>query len=171
MYFIDADHHFGHHRIIEYCNRPFKNVSEMDSEIIRRHNEVVGSDDIVIHAGDFSLVKDARFVHEKYVSKLNGKNMFLKGSHDYWLQNRVGKIHEITIDGIFVVICHYAMRVWARSHYNSWHCYGHSHGNLESIGKSMDVGVDTHNFYPYSFEEIKNIMKSKPDNFNKIKER
>ena len=29
-----------------------------------------------------------------------------------------------------VVLCHYAMRVWDRSHYGSWHLYGHSHGNL-----------------------------------------
>ena len=47
------------------------------------------------------------------------------------------------------------MRVWNKSHYGSWELYGHSHGTLEPIGKQLDVGVDTNNFYPYSFEDIK----------------
>lgn len=30
----------------------------MDAEIIRRYNEIVGSQDVVIHAGDFTLAKN-----------------------------------------------------------------------------------------------------------------
>jgi hypothetical protein len=26
------------------------------------------------------------------------------------------------------VLCHYAMRVWNRSHHGAWHLYGHSQG-------------------------------------------
>ena len=63
------------------------------------------------------------------------------------------------------------MRVWARSHYNSIHLYGHSHGRLDGIGKSMDIGVDTNNFYPYSLDDILKIMKTKPDNPNIIKDK
>jgi hypothetical protein len=29
-----------------------------------------------------------------------------------------------------IVLCHYAMRVWNRSHHGAWHLYGHSRGNL-----------------------------------------
>jgi calcineurin-like phosphoesterase family protein len=58
------------------------------------------------------------------------------------------------------------MKVWAKSHYNSWQLFGHSHGKLEGVGKQMDIGVDTHNFYPYSLDEIRTIMKTKPDNSN-----
>jgi hypothetical protein len=57
---------------------------------------------------------------------LNGTNIFLKGSHDYWLKGT--KFHEIwegRIEKQYVVVCHYAMRTWARSHYNSWQLYGH----------------------------------------------
>jgi len=50
------------------------------------------------------------------------------------------------------------------ANYNSWQLYGHSHGRLKPIGKQMDVGVDTHNFYPYSVKEIVEEMKTKPDN-------
>jgi calcineurin-like phosphoesterase family protein len=138
----------------------------MNKEITKRHNEIVTSEDTVIHVGDFTLNQDA----EKYISQLNGHHIFLLGSHDRWLKNkRTIQIWEKLIEKHYVVVCHYAMRTWARSHYNSWNLYAHSHGKLPSIGKSLDIGVDTNNFYPYSFEQIKEIMKTKPDNPNIIK--
>jgi calcineurin-like phosphoesterase family protein len=54
-FFFTADEHYGHANIIIYCNRPFTSVDEMDAEIIRRHNEMIGPKDVVIHAGDFTL--------------------------------------------------------------------------------------------------------------------
>jgi len=37
-------------------------------------------------------------------------------------------------------------------------------GTLKGIGKSMDVGVDTNNLYPYHLDEIIEIMKNiKPE--------
>ena len=169
MYFFTADEHYGHQNIIKYTNRPFTSVEEMDEEIIKRHNEVVGKTDIVIHAGDFSLIRNREIVFKKYVNRLKGSHVFLKGSHDRWMNSSYHEIWDKTIDGIPIVVCHYAMRVWHRSHYNSWNLYGHSHGKLEPIGKQWDIGVDTNSFYPYSFVQIKEIMKDRPDNFNLVR--
>lgn len=141
----------------------------MNKTIISNHNEVVSRDDTTIHAGDFAWTKEKTEVYN-IVKKLNGKHIFLKGSHDRWMKNKNfhHEIWEKTIEGIFIVACHYAMRVWARSHYNSWHVYGHSHGHLKSQGKSYDVGVDCNDFYPVSFDKLKEIMKTKEDNFNLV---
>ena len=150
--------YYGHANIIKYCNRPFSSIEEMDEEIIKRHNEVAPSDGTVIHAGDFTLANVE--IANQYIKRLNGHHIFLRGSHDKWLKANT-RVHEIwcnKIEDLYVVICHYAMRVWARSHYNSILLFGHSHGKLEPIGKQLDIGVDLHNFYPYSFEEIKSIM-------------
>jgi len=173
QYWFSADHHFWHKNIIKYCNRPFSSVEEMNEELILRHNKVVKKEDTTIIAGDFCMTSDIQEVY-KIVQKLNGKIIILKGSHDRWMKKKHFRRHyheiwEKTIEGIKIVVCHYAMRTWAASHYNSYHLYGHSHGNLPSQGKSMDIGVDTNNFYPYSFNEIIEIMKNKPDNFNLIK--
>jgi RNA ligase (TIGR02306 family) len=46
-----------------------------------------------------------------------------------------------------------------KNEHGSIHLFGHSHGSLQGIGKSMDVGVDTHNLYPYHLDEILYIMK------------
>lgn len=167
MYYFTSDEHMAHRNIIKYCNRPFDSVEEMDTTIIHNHNEMVSKNDVVIHLGDFTLKKQKKEVYE-YIQQLNGTHMFLRGSHDRWLNKNHQMIWEKIIEGVFIVACHYAMRVWARSHYNSWHIYGHSHGQLESQGKSHDVGVDNNNFYPVSFDQLKEIMKDKPDNFNKV---
>lgn len=41
-YFI-ADMHFGHEDIISFSNRPFKNVLQMNNELIKLWNETVQS--------------------------------------------------------------------------------------------------------------------------------
>ncbi|KKL95432.1 hypothetical protein LCGC14_1854620, partial [marine sediment metagenome] len=67
-----------------------------------------------------------------------------------------------------ITLCHYAMRVWDKSHFNSWQLYGHSHGTLNGIGKQYDVGVDANNFLPVSFANLTELMEAKKDNFNYI---
>lgn len=168
-FWFTADEHYGHANIIDYCSRPFDDVEEMDNTIIDRHNSVVLSNDIVIHAGDFTLAK--KEIAEKYIMCLNGKHVFLQGSHDRFLPENALMIWEKEIEGQQVVVCHYAMRTWRKSHYNSWQLFGHSHGSLEPIGKQWDIGVDKNNFYPLSFEQIKEIMLKRPDNFNLVKNR
>ena len=61
------------------------------------------------------------------------------------------------------MLCHYAMRVWNRAHHGAWHLYGHSHGKLPEAptSLSMDVGVDTHDFRPWHFDEINLVMTEK----------
>jgi calcineurin-like phosphoesterase family protein len=164
MHFFTADEHYGHRNIIRYCRRPFSSVEEMDAELIRRHNEVVGEDDIVVHGGDFTL--RSLTAAQGYIKQLRGHHIFLRGSHDYWLKDPGDRVWEANIEGQHVVVCHYAMRVWPRSHFNSWQLYGHSHGNLEPLGKQWDIGVDNNNFRPVSFEQLREIMRERLDNFN-----
>jgi calcineurin-like phosphoesterase family protein len=143
-------------------------VEEMDKILIDNHNEIVTSKDTIIHAGDFTLKKKQEA--QNYVKRLNGNHIFLSGSHDYWLGKRYPvQILERTVEKQQIIVCHYCLRTWARSHYNSWHIYGHSHGTLEPIGKSWDVGVDNNDFYPIEFNELKKIMDSRPDNPNLIR--
>lgn len=167
MYFFTADEHYGHNNIIKYCNRPFQNVEEMDEAITNNHNKIVSKCDTTIHLGDFTLEKYE--VAQRYIKQLNGSHVFIRGSHDYWMNKNYHEIWEKTVSGCKIIGCHYAMRTWAASHYNSWHIYGHSHGCLHPEGKSWDVGVDNNEFYPVSFDNLKEIMNNRPDNFNLIK--
>ena len=162
MHFFTADQHYGHANIIRFCKRPFASVDEMDRELIRRHNEIVSEDDTVIHAGDFAF-RNARSP-QNYIDELAGNHIFVRGSHDRWMDETVREILELKIEKQILVVCHYALRTWPRSHYNSWQLHGHSHGTLEPEGKQWDVGVDNNDFYPVSFEAIREIMAGRPDN-------
>jgi calcineurin-like phosphoesterase family protein len=75
---------------------------------------------------------------------------------------------EIKEKGFHLVLCHYAMRVWPRSHYNSIQLHGHSHGHLLPIGRQWDVGVDNNNYHPVPFDQIIEIMSVREDNFNLV---
>ena len=176
MWFFTADEHYYHKNIIEYTGRPFKGIKDMHEVLINNHNDIVGDKDTTVHAGDFAFGSIGKV--RKVIKRLNGKHIFLKGSHDkaiHRLGNQDiidyrGRRLEFTLNNKFIVIDHYCLRTWARSHYNTWHLYGHSHGRLDPIGKSWDVGVDNNNFYPVSFDQITEIMKERPDNPNYIPE-
>ena len=189
MIYITADPHLQHSNIIRYCKRPWirpgdldtegnwvsdsiarSRCSEMDETIIVNWNSRVTSKDIIYIVGDLGF-GDLNNI----LRRLNGTKILILGSHDksalqypqYFA--KISPLMEIKIEEQPIILCHYAMRVWSKSHFNSWHLYGHSHGKLESQGKSFDVGVDSHDFFPWSFEEIKVKMATLPDNFNLIK--
>lgn len=164
MYWFMSDEHINHEKMLlpEYCNRAeimqVVNVEEMNRKIINNHNEVVEKNDIVIHAGDTCWCKTYQEAQEKYISKLNGNHIFIKGSHDRWLPSSAKCRWRKMLDGQFVVVDHYAGRTWERAHYGSWQLYGHWHSEQENIGLQYNICVDLNNFYPVSLDEVKEIM-------------
>ena len=92
--FIISDTHFCHKNIIKYSGRPFKTVEEMNDEMIKRWNNKVGKDDLVIHLGDFALGSKDEVGNIK--NKLNGNIILLKGSHDH---NTIREHPFLVIDG------------------------------------------------------------------------
>ena len=52
---VVSDTHFNHANIIQYCDRPFADVEQMNKELIKRWNNTVAKDDIVYQLGDFAF--------------------------------------------------------------------------------------------------------------------
>lgn len=78
--FITSDTHFSHARIIELAGRPFASAQEMDGELIRRWNETVGPDDVVLHLGDLALGPIAESL--PLTARLHGRRFLVPGNHD-----------------------------------------------------------------------------------------
>jgi calcineurin-like phosphoesterase family protein len=151
----------------------------MDQELIKRWNSVVGSCDLVYHLGDYAFSHNKEYLHTLR-ARLNGKIILIAGNHDRdkaLKESRIDTIYghtksagiktypmvRIDLAGQQIILCHYAMRVWDKSHWGIWHLYGHSHGSLPDDPRSLsyDVGVDKNNFTPLLFEEVKEIMSKK----------
>lgn len=75
---LTSDTHFGHSKIIEYTNRPFANVDEMNEALVNNWNKVVSPNDTVYHLGDVFFTKDGA----KHLRRLNGKKYLILGNHD-----------------------------------------------------------------------------------------
>ncbi|WP_390451247.1 metallophosphoesterase family protein, partial [Chryseobacterium sp. Alg-005] len=165
--FFTADHHFGHANIIKFSERPFESLEHMNEELIKRWNERIKENDTVYHLGDVSLGKPD-FTKE-ILDRLNGKIHLIKGNHEYsalrvqdrfeWIKDYAEiyiEDEEVKTGKQKITLLHYSMRTWNGSHRGSWQLYGHSHGTLpdDKMSLSLDVGVDCHNFYPVSYEEV-----------------
>jgi calcineurin-like phosphoesterase family protein len=170
MIYFTADLHLSHEKIISYCHRPFKSPKEMDDCIFSNFKDIVKKGDTLYILGDLSFDRGIGTAFLKMFKK--DQLRYILGNHDeafpkeYMLDycKTCTEIKDIKVEGQKITLCHYAMRTWRGSGHNTWQLYGHSHGKLEGKGKQFDVGVDTHNFKPYSFEEVKAIMETKDDN-------
>lgn len=78
--YMISDTHFNHKNIIDYCNRPFKDIDEMNNTIINNWNKIVKKDDIVYHLGDLFL--GSKFDLKDIVDRLNGTIYLIRGNHD-----------------------------------------------------------------------------------------
>lgn len=182
---VSADHHWGHQNIIKYVNRPFDGVREMNEIMIQRWQEVVGTNDTVYHLGDFTLGGVDQFL--KVALRLTGKKIYIiPGGHDRrWISQFEQTPHEIhqrfeilpllnhlKIDDQVIVMCHYPLYSWEKSHYGSLHLHGHCHGTIgctghsgdlqlppgEKVGQRVDIGVDCWDFYPVSLDRIQKVL-------------
>jgi calcineurin-like phosphoesterase family protein len=165
MIYFTSDTHFGHAKIIQYCNRPFSSVEEMDAEMIRRWNEVVTSSDTVIHLGDFAITgKDKT---REYRSRLNGRIILILGNHDRsqssMLNCGFNEAHKSIILGqnggdqgdYFLRHVPVLDDSWkAESACVRAHLCGHVHEKWKRIGDVINVGVDQWDFRPVTLKEL-----------------
>ena len=171
MIYFTADTHFGHTNIIKYCKRPFKNISEMDAELIKRWNMSVGPFDHVYHLGDFCWGKSPESVNF-YLTQLNGIIHFIDGNHDkrfvidvfkhsrkHRYEGQRCELRHLD-DFPLIVLEHYPLAIWNKSHYGSWHLFGHQHGTFEHVGAlAFDIGVDCFDYAPISIFDVQDKME------------
>jgi calcineurin-like phosphoesterase family protein len=165
--YVVSDTHFHHRRIIQYCDRPFESVQQMDAELISRWNATVAdSAATVYHLGDvgFGDLTQIR-------SQLLGQVHLIQGNHDCsatWntftfasRQNYLIVEHE----GLRVLLIHYpvhepdhARRKPTRTDWDVC-LYGHVHNRKqgwESHGEKwyLNCSVEVHNYAPVLLTDL-----------------
>lgn len=168
-----SDTHFGHENIIRFCNRPFKNAEEMNSELIRRWRETVPEDGIVFHLGDFA--HGSSRLWNDILCTLTGRKYLILGNHDMKSirQGFMSRFELVTqqmtirVGGQAIVLNHNPFLCYGGSYRDVWQLFGHVHsGPASNTGLDhprlkmlfplqYDVGVDNNSFRPVSFAEVK----------------
>ena len=172
MIYFTSDLHHRHKNILNICKstRPWETREEMTEALIEYHNDIVREEDTLYILGDFSFGK-AGFTLD-VLRAMAGKKVIVRGNHDEWLDKvtqeqlldaGVIEVRDLLcrkFDGKKIVMCHYSIRAWQDQGRGSLHIYGHSHGNLEGFGKSMDVGWDAWGRY-LLLEEVIDRLEAK----------
>lgn len=175
--FFISDTHFNHHKIIEYCNRPFGSVEEMNEALIANWNSVVQPNDHVFHLGDFAMGGVEEW--ESILNRLNGKIHLILGNHELITisQSCPERFEEVCMQKIImigkhqIIMNHYPLLCFAGSDKKTWQLFGHVHtcnkktgsdaGRLQHLLPTQyDVGVDNNYYTPVSFEKIRVIINN-----------
>jgi len=187
IYFV-SDTHYGHSAIIKFCDRPFKDVEEMNYKLIENWNKKVPQDGIVFHLGDFAW---GGYPFWKSIrEQLNGKIILIKGNHDeknltqtaaQELFEHVAYQMKIEVEGRKMYLNHFPFLCYAGVYRDPkglvYSLYGHVHSGPNKQGQDIprlvncfptqyDVGVDNNNYEPISWYELnekiqKQLLKSK----------
>ena len=170
---VTSDTHFSHKNIIQYANRPFSSIEEMDNALVQSWNEHIAPDDIVIFCGDFCFCRTAAAKEKTifWASQLNGSKLIVKGNHDYKKIRYTecgfkAEFYQLFNFGRFL-FCHRPDQL------NEWHkdydfvFYGHTHQNypLETYDNCINVCLDANDLKPiditdfFTSKEIEELAK------------
>lgn len=173
---ISGDTHFGEAKAITLFERPFADATAMDAALIDAINRVVKKRDVLIHIGDFCGPSNegrmAQIAHAVDIRmQILCKNIqLIRGNHDPKLAKFERLFACVKNQATFrrenggerVVLSHYPLRAWRGQLSGAMHLYGHTHGALAEIGRSMDVGVDSWNYSPVQLSHALDLLATRP---------
>lgn len=174
-----SDAHWCHANVIKHDNRPFDDVDEMNEALINNWNAKVKKTDIVFYLGDLSFNSGEKT--RKIVERLNGVIHLILGNHDNEKDlvklNRFESISDYINLSVIdednprksqgIMMMHYPILSWDKSHHGDWHLHGHCHQSLTKTmpeyyeRKVLDMGCNGWDYSPVSYGEIKKIMSTK----------
>ena len=179
---LTSDWHFNHDREFIWKSRGFNNIQEMNEAIVRRHNEVVSSEDIVYVLGDGCLgggSKDILLANKTLIESLNGQIHYFAGNHDtdprimmYASCKNIVQIHGwadmVKYKGYHFYLSHFPTITGNLEKESLKQCtlnlFGHTHqiGNFfYDLPYMYHVGMDSHNCYPVCIDDIIEEMNRK----------
>jgi len=170
--FLISDHHFGHANIIEYCDRPFSSVGEMDTTLLNRHYETVDAGDLVVHLGDVAMDMSTGEDTIEYFGQL-GADLLVRGNHDVGLdpENAPFPVVDhctLSHDGYEFYCTHRPTDV--PDEWDGWVLHGHHHNNdtetypfVAHDRRRVNVSSELLNFRPVRLDALTDLLEACPD--------
>jgi len=162
--FLISDTHFGHKNIINYENRPFENIKEMNDSLIKNWNSIVKKEDKIFHLGDF--VFGNKDYANSIISQLNGDIYLIKGNHDnhsnnWYLDLGIKQVYNYPIlYSEFYLLSHQPIYINENTPFINIHGHLHSNSYISKGYKKQNghynVSVEVIDYKPIEFKIIKN---------------
>lgn len=150
-----SDLHLGHENIIEYCNRPFNSVEEMNSVLVRNWNDRVAPEDTVVFVGDLGRPTS------DWLDYLQGVIVFVLGNHD----GIMARGHYETRVGDTPVWCVHDPAD-APSDWDGWVVHGHHHNNhpdeyplVNDEDRRVNISVELTEYAPVREDELHELIE------------
>ena len=176
--FFIADLHFGHKDVIAFDRRPFKDVEEMETEMICKWNAKVSRDDHVFVIGD--MFGGVTIAHAgEIVHSLNGRIHLIRGNHDprgqvfesLFEDVAMCKQIQVRVRGVKqrVIMRHRLLPIFKEHDEGVVMLYGHTHDSIVARTEdqyirfvnwmgipfhAFNVGACRLNYEPQTLEEI-----------------
>lgn len=177
-----ADTHFSHPLMVskdrkdQWGNplprlRAFESIKDHDDHLVDMWNAVTGASDTIYHLGDFAWDRAPIEDVQRIFKRLRGRKVLLAGNHDHpeilqlgWDAVHLGPVHLLdpAVD-VKVIAGHWPLREWDGWHAGSIHLHGHTHNNLPSSRRSIDVGVDAIGYLPMTIQELHLLREDLPE--------
>lgn len=182
IYYI-ADLHFGHERVIQFSERPFESLEEMDRILLESWRAVVKDEDEVYILGDLIYKSDDP---EKYLKQLTGHLHLIRGNHDKYIKKpecqkyfeSVDDTKTIADEGRRVFMSHYPHAEWPGYYRNAIHLFGHIHNRqndayfiMQKLPNCYNVGADVIGYAPRTLSQIIAIGGKTPENIKGLGEK
>lgn len=171
--YLTSDTHFNHKNVIEYCNRPFTSVEQMNAAIIKNWNKTVTNGDIVYHLGDFAW--GGKDEVARLVKLLNGRIRLIIGNHDakspnWYLDAGFDRVYDmpVVLEHYFVLSHRPPEFVNEQSPF-AW-IYGHVHNSEQFLTASAHTACvcqERWNYTPVSLEELISYMEATKESYRK----
>jgi len=166
MEFITSDLHLDNLKVIEYCNRPFLNVKEMNKTLIDNWNKLISNNDTVYFLGDLGYDDEDSKPIVHWLNQLNGNIIFIKGNHDIIDKNKAYNTYILKYKGFRFLLIHELDNI--PENWNDWIIYGHYHNSdlkkfpfINIKNKRINIGIDLTNFYPMKMNNLIEKIKLK----------
>ena len=179
--FVCSDHHLSHENICKFVRRdgvtplrPYDNADEMDEDLIKRHNSVVGKNDVVYFLGDVAI--NTNQLH--LLDRMNGSKRLILGNHDKGQMGLYAKhfkkiqaYRTFPNDFIFSHIPLHPDSIGARFVTN---VHGHTHADevmwtpnhpkkFEVDPRYYCVCMENIDYTPISFDDLKSRIKKRQE--------
>lgn len=171
---FSSDPHFHHKNIIEYGERPFSDVAEMNEYIVDTHNKFVKPPDHWYCLGDVTMERDNQGRGLGIVTRMNGHKRLILGNHDHYAMKHYLLVFEKVM----------AMNVLDRIRFthipihplSMGGCIANVHGHIHQrkspdpvlqvtdkgqvlVKPYVNISLEVTNYRPVSLEEVKEMVK------------